>query len=374
MQSRRAFLSAVAAAAACGRERPVDVGGICGGDLARGTFLGLCPLLDGGDRPLEEVYGEGLDARRLVDLEALGPETLVQPPERFYLRTAAPAGLDPDTWEIRLGGRVAEVRTLGIDEILARVEPIGRLHLECSGNSDAGRFGLMSAGDFAGVPLAWILDQVSPNADASAIRVTGRDEHPPSTGSVAGAAWVFRPEELADAWLVTHQDGEPIPADHGRPVRLLVPGWYGCACVKWVEEIAWVGDDEPATSQMREFASRTHQDGAPELARDYAPAETACSAVAVRVEAWEIDGERVLRVVGVVWGGRRQPDALRLLLDGEDLGPVRLCDREHAQTWGLWEAFLPPGASGIVTLRLEADGVPARRLDSGHYARVVDLG
>jgi DMSO/TMAO reductase YedYZ molybdopterin-dependent catalytic subunit len=374
--TRRAFLAAAASAAACGRERPIDVGDTrCGADLARGTFLGLRPLLDGSGRELEVPYGSGLEARQIVDLELLDPEALVMSAERFYLRTGAPPDLgDLDAWEIRLTGRVSADRALGIDELLARVEDMGRLHLECSGNADGARFGLMSAGEFAGVPMSWVLAQAAPEADATAIRITGRDTHPASSASILGAAWVFRPDELDEAWLVTHQDGAPIPEDHGRPVRLLVPGWYGCTCIKWVEEIAWVGDDEPATTQMKEFAGRTHQDGAPDLARDYAPAESEAAATPVRVETWRIDGERVLRVIGAVWGGRRQPDALRLLMDGEDLGPVELCEREHARTWGLWEAFLPAGASGVVTLRLEADGVPARRLDSRYYARPVDLG
>ena len=37
------------------------------------------------------------------------------------------------------------------------------------------------------------------------------------------------------------------------------PGWCGCACIKWVDRIERVADDAPATSQMLEFAARTHQ-------------------------------------------------------------------------------------------------------------------
>jgi DMSO/TMAO reductase YedYZ molybdopterin-dependent catalytic subunit len=79
--------------------------------------------------------------------------------------------------------------------------------------------------------------------------------------------------ERSGAFLATHMSGEPLSLDHGAPVRLIVPGWYGCACIKWVNEPRYVGVEEPATSQMTEFASRTHQDGAPELARDFLPAE-----------------------------------------------------------------------------------------------------
>lgn len=373
--NRRTFLGAAAAAVACGRDGLPAPSGPCGEDLPGALFLGTRPFVDEPEKDLEVKSGTGLDARYAVDLEALTADTLVTPIDRFYLRTGAPTDLgDPAGWTVRIGGRVLAERVLAIDELLAQVQPIGVLMFECSGNGDGSRFGLMSAGDFAGVPLSWVLDQVEPADDAALVQITGRDTHPPSTFSTAGASWIYTPEDLAEAWLVTHQDGEPITADHGQPVRLVVPGWYGCTNLKWVEEIRWVTDDEPATSQMIEFASRTHQDGIPELARDYRPAAIEVSAMAVRVEAWELDGEPIFRVIGVVWGGREAPDVLRLWMDDEDLGPVEVCGERDVRTWGLWQAYLPSGVQGTVTLWLTAEGVPARRLDARYYDRRVDLG
>ena len=71
------------------------------------------------------------------------------------------------------------------------------------------------------------------------------------------------------AFLATQMNGADLPRDHGFPVRLVVPNWYGCTCIKWVSQIDIVADDEPSTTQMREFAARTHQDGMPDLARDF---------------------------------------------------------------------------------------------------------
>src|SRR5438045_5252144 len=94
-------------------------------------------------------------------------------------------------------------------------------------------------------------------------------------------------------------DGGPLSLDHGHPLRLLVPGWYGCTAIKWVDEVALVGDDAPATDQMREYAGRTHQDAAgprdqmlrragsrpegPPRAKDSRPATVDEAAVPVRV-------------------------------------------------------------------------------------------
>lgn len=376
--SRRRVLTTAAASSlswSCRRDLPeVPQGTPCGGGLIGGRRLGTLPFVVEDARTLEALTGSGLDARYYIDLERLEPGMLLQGSDNFYLRTGASSSRpDPAAWEIALTGLVEEERAVHIDALLAQVRPIGTLHFECSGNAEAGHFGLMSAGDFAGVPMSWLLSQVSPSEGASLVEVAGYDSYPPSTFSDPGAAWIFHPEDLENAWLVTHQDGSPLAPDHGHPVRILVPGWYGCCNIKWVQRVSWLPEGAPATTQMLEFASRTHQDGAPALAWDYAPAEIQTAATPSRVERWEVDGEVILRVIGVVWGGKAEPSAIHLWMDGEDLGPVERCEREHIGTWGLWQATLPKGSSGLVRLRCAAEGVPARRLDDAFYARTVDL-
>src|SRR5438034_9585635 len=79
--------------------------------------------------------------------------------------------------------------------------------------------------------------------------------------SIPGASWAFSPEQLekAGAFLATELNGQPLPKDHGAPVRLVVPGWYGCTSIKWVNEITLVREEVEATSQMLEYAARTLQ-------------------------------------------------------------------------------------------------------------------
>lgn len=350
----------------------------CDDDVVMGTLTATLPFLDEADRDLELTYGDGLDGRRVLDLTTLTVDDLVLPQERLFLRTAAPLGLGDGTdWQISVTGEVKAPFLLHIDEILAQMEPMGVVHFECSGNTNYGGFGLQGAVDFTGVPFQWVLDQVAPTAQGTPIRITGLDDHPPTTGtSIEGASWVFRPEELADAFLATHIGGERLSEDHGYPVRLMVPGWYGCASIKWVQEIAWVGDDEPATTQMMEFASRTMQSGVPQLARDYAPAEIDVAACPVRVEVWDLAGAERVRVIGIVWGGPRPPTTLRLWANGVDMGPVEVCPaRPDATTWALWHVLLPEGLTGRTELTLTVDDTDlvTRRLDTEYYLRTVEL-
>src|SRR6185369_9127809 len=109
--------------------------------------------------------------------------------------------------------------------------------------------------------------------------------------STPGASWIFSFEQLATAFLATRMNGEALPEDHGAPVRLFVPGWYGCACIKWVNAIALVDDTAEATSQMQEYASRTGQTGVPALAKDYLPGVIDQAAMPVRVEQWRVEGK-----------------------------------------------------------------------------------
>jgi DMSO/TMAO reductase YedYZ molybdopterin-dependent catalytic subunit len=174
-------------------------------------------------------------------------------------------------------------------------------------------------------------------------------------------------------------NGAPLPLDHGAPVRLFVPGWYGCACIKWVNEIGLVGENEPATSQMQEFASRTHQKGVPVLARDYRPASLDQAAMPLRVEKWRVarGGGLLYRVVGISWGGHQTTDRLTLRFNAsEPFVPVEVCP-PHSQnaTWTLWSHAWLPAASGTYTLRLHIDDarVPQHRLDIGFYDRTVAI-
>ncbi len=92
-------------------------------------------------------------------------------------------------------------------------------------------------------------------------------------------------------------NGAALTADHGAPIRLVVPNYYGCSCIKWVSRIDWVADDEPATSQMMEFSARTHQNGVPRLARDYEPPVIDLAALPIRVEQWVVTRDGRERVV-----------------------------------------------------------------------------
>ena len=283
--------------------------------FAGGEYLGHLPFSrEAESDPIQpgQRVGKGHNARRIVDLASLlTPEGRRTPTDLFYIRTEYPDQLQaPAEWTISIEGEVKEPKKIPLKNLLSAVESQGPVLLECSGNARDLRYGLLSVADWAGISMKEIIRQAQPTSKAQSILIGGYDEdshlpltQPPyKTHSWPTCSWIFTIDQLveAGAFLATQLNGVPLPKDQGASVRLVVPGWYGCVEVKWVNQIKFVDDNEPATLQMQEFASRTFQKMhldesnpqppglAPELARDYRPATIDQVAIPVRAEAWRL--------------------------------------------------------------------------------------
>jgi sulfane dehydrogenase subunit SoxC len=346
---------------------------------AAGRLIGTIPFIHSGNAPLDRRLGSGLDARLFTDLSTLTADRLVTAADRFFMRTAAPSALPPaSSWSLSVGGLVREPLTLSLDALAGMSQPVGRLLLECAGNGETAGFGLMGAADWEGAPLLAVLERVQPSASSHRILVSGvDDETTESRTSLPGASWIFSRDDLQHAVLALRMNGAALPLDHGAPIRLVVPNWYGCACIKWVDRVDLVPDDAPATSQMWEYAARTHQIGPPRLARDYTPAIVDTAAVPVRIEQWTTDGKTAYRVVGVLWGGARPTNALAIRFRAtEPWVPVDDCPMPaSALTWSMWSHTWRPEAPGRyqIVLRVTDPSIRTRRLDLFFYVREVEI-
>lgn len=334
----------------------------------------------GNENP-ERRFGSGLGGRKIFDLETLDRKSLIVPSERFFIRTFTPEDLgDGGDWSIELTGLVREPSRVTVSELRRRARPQGAHLLECSGNSGEHSFGLISAAQWSGVPALEVLERAKPDGKAAVIEVVGHDLHlMPSFGSRPGASWIFTPEQLAEtgAFFATEMNGAPLMNDHGFPVRLVVPGWYGCSCIKWVESVRWLAADVKSSGQMREFAARTHQDGVPDLALHYAPPTIDPAALPVRVELWRTGKGHELRLHGILWGGSRPVEKLGVRCGAEGpWAPVeRLGRAASPSTWRMWSHRMdvPPPGPMEIRLRVDDPGVRTRRLDRGYYARTVEV-
>jgi sulfane dehydrogenase subunit SoxC len=371
--SRRAFLASAAAlpfinTSLLAQTAPADA-----------RLVGAVPFGVRGARttPLNRLLGSGLDARLFTDLSRLETEALTTPTDTFFIRTAAASALPPaGAWTIAIKGLDSKVSTIDLTALQAMSRPAGHVLIECAGNSDPSNYGLMSVADWAGAPLDAVIDRLRPSTPRPRILISGfDDERTPTRTSVPGASWIFSNDELSKAFLATRMNGQPLPRDHGAPVRLVVPGWYGCACVKWVNRIELVPDDALPTSQMVEYAGRTHQNPGAELARDFAPAVIDTAAVPVRIERWIRDGATFYRVVGIIWGGSKPTNALEIRFKSSGpWAPVEHCPMPSTTlSWSLWTHTWRPTEPGRyeIVLRVADASIRTRRLDLFYYVRDV---
>jgi DMSO/TMAO reductase YedYZ molybdopterin-dependent catalytic subunit len=363
--------------------------------FAGGEYLGHLPFLrETDDGPIDpgQRVATGHNARRVIDLASLlTPDGRKTPADRFFIRTEYPDQLQPQPeWKIKIEGEVKQPKSVLLTQLLPSVESHGSVLVECSGNARDLRYGLVSVGDWAGIPIKKIIEQSHPTSRAKAILFNGFDDDsnlpnmgpPYKTHSWPTCSWIFTIDEILDAgaFLATELNGAPLPRDQGAPVRLVVPGWYGCVEAKWVNQIQFVDNNQPATLQMQEFASRTFQRMrpdpanpqppgiAPELARDFRPATIDQVAIPVRVEAWRRNGAIAYRVVGITWGGPTRTEKLVIRFihgNAPNFEPVDFCQtKTSCPAYGIWCHHWQPKWPGAhwIEMRLGDRKVRARKM------------
>ena len=204
-------------------------------------------------RIAEEGEGIGIDELRLASRNHAMPMELLReeltPPGLHYVLTHydIPA-VDPFTWSLAVDGEVKHPLSLSLAELQSMPTRTVRVTLECAGNGRVGVTprpvsqpwlnGAVGTAEWTGVPLRDLLEDAAPTDRAVDVVFTGHDH-----GFERGVEQDYaRGLTLADATtedvLVAYaMNGSPLPLQHGFPVRLVVPGWYGMAHVKWLRSI-----------------------------------------------------------------------------------------------------------------------------------------
>jgi DMSO/TMAO reductase YedYZ molybdopterin-dependent catalytic subunit len=151
-------------------------------------------------------------------------------------------------WRLRISGRVRQAFELGMDELKALPAETKRVTLECAGN---GRARLsprypsvpwleegVSTAEWTGVPLATLLARAQLHDEAKDIVFRGVDRGFDRGVEHEFARSLTAAQALREDVLVAYaMNGAPLPPQHGAPLRLVVPRWYGMASVKWLHAI-----------------------------------------------------------------------------------------------------------------------------------------
>jgi DMSO/TMAO reductase YedYZ molybdopterin-dependent catalytic subunit len=201
------------------------------------------------DRPSGLVVVKGSPFNAEAALEAL--QAPITDTRSFYVRShfAVPR-IDPATHRVFVEGEVDAPFSLSMEELASMPRRSFVATMECAGNGriqlsplppgEPWGVGAVSTAEWAGVPLREVLKRAGLREGVVELLAEGAD-----SGEVAGADVPLSfarslPLEVAlheDTLLALEMNDEPLSPEHGAPVRLLVPRWFGVASVKWVRRL-----------------------------------------------------------------------------------------------------------------------------------------
>ncbi len=182
---------------------------------------------------------------RLLDIRTI--DGALTPKDRFF--TTQHYGhpeIDPATFRLKVTGLVGKPLSLSLDDLRAMRQVEMVAGFECSGNSPRSFQGLASNGKWTGVPLKTVLDRAGVRAEGREFVFFGADH---GTEEVEFRTTKYTVEQQfgrsltrndalsSGALVVWAMNGEPLTKHQGAPLRLIVPGWYGVANVKWLAHV-----------------------------------------------------------------------------------------------------------------------------------------
>ncbi len=200
--------------------------------------------------------GENRIAQDLRELH----DRITSPDDFFVVTHYGIPVVDPSRHTLRIGGLVERPITLAMDDLYALPRVERTTVFECGGNSRALLHGMVGNATWGGAELAPLLDRAGPGALAREAHFFGADR---GTEEIRGAEYeqpfarAMSLEEIREfrPILAWEMNGEPLPVVHGFPVRLVVPGWYGVAQVKWLDRIEVSADRLMTRFQARDYVT-----------------------------------------------------------------------------------------------------------------------
>jgi DMSO/TMAO reductase YedYZ molybdopterin-dependent catalytic subunit len=179
--------------------------------------------------------------------------------------------IDPETYELPIGGLVREALTLTLDDIKARPKVTEPVMMECAGTGRSHVLprtvfvpwfdAAIGCAEWTGTPLGPILEEAGLLDEAVEILFTGHDR-----GIEEGVEQNFErslslEEALSDGVMLAYEiNGLPLPPQHGAPLRLIVPEWYGMTSVKWLKSIEAISEPFDGFQQGNKYRYKQSED------------------------------------------------------------------------------------------------------------------
>ncbi len=310
-------------------------------------------------------------------------ESFLTPSNLFYIRSHFKAPiLETASYELKVDGAVATPLSLRYEDLRRMPSETRVATLECAGNSriflvpqvegTQWQLGAVGNAEWTGVRLRHLLDKAGLSDDATEIVFEGADrgrpkEKPIPPQPVSYARSLSRAKALSSEVLVAYQmNAQDLSQDHGYPVRLIVPGHYGMASVKWLTGIHAVREKFEGYWQTSDYAYWGQIDGKPVRVP---LAEMAVKSQIARPRTYEVvPGGQLYTILGACWSGDADVNEVEVSTDGgvswESAGlidaPVRFAWRRFQYVWRV------PQRSGRYELMARAKDSRGRQQPEQH--------
>jgi DMSO/TMAO reductase YedYZ molybdopterin-dependent catalytic subunit len=322
----------------------------------------LVPFLDTPRTPPNRLDWETLE-------EWLTPQDQV-----FNVQHYGIPEFDTENYQLEIAGLVDKPHTLTLEELKSLPQQEQLMTLECSGNGASD--GFMNAiynSRWKGTPLKPLLEQAGIQQGATEVVFFGHDTQEETLRE--GTSRELKVEvpfgrslSLDDALalpllLAYERNGEPIEHRNGAPVRLIVPGWYGIANVKWLRRIEVRDRRYMGRYMARDYVTvrGERQDGEVVFVESSVGPMNLKSIIARVTQLPAADGKASLKAYGAVWhNDSRRIKGVEVQLDDGEWQPATLAEEPRAQhSWIFFHIDLgkvPAGKHTLVSRAIDTDG------------------
>jgi DMSO/TMAO reductase YedYZ molybdopterin-dependent catalytic subunit len=272
--------------------------------------------------------------------------------------------VDLEKWNLEIGGLAAKPRTLTLGEIKSRRRKDVIATLECSGNgSNPGFMGAIGNVKWTGTPLAPLLKKCAPLDRATEVVFFGHDQKIEKIREKDYSQNFARSLALKDATrddiiLAYEMNGEPLEKGHGAPLRLIVPGWFGVAWVKWLKRIEFLDRRYMSRFMARDYVTiRGEEKNGETVWRETSVSYMDVKSICARALKLKSGG---IRFQGAAWTDGTPLKQVEIKIDGGPWTSVNLDRKNRSKySWTFWTfdwSNPEPGDHTIVSRATDAEG------------------
>jgi anti-anti-sigma factor len=328
----------------------------------------------------EEAWQQAIDAGMIVHrADPLNCETsipaliggVVMPNRRFYVRNHFQVPkLDPSSWRLNVVGLIDRPLNLSLRDLVRMPSQTQFVTLECAGNGrsllsprvngEQWNLGAVSTAEWSGVPLAELLHRAGVKAGARQVVFRGADSgklNPNSEPIRFERSLSVDEAHRCEGLLAYAMNGEMLPVQHGCPLRLVVPGWYAVASVKWLTEIDVISGEFTGHYQTGAYFFERSRDG--QIVREPVSLQRVRSLITEPDPESEVEqGE--LPVRGVAWSGAAPIAQVDVRIGYGPWQEARLLGERKRHSWQGWELIARLEHPGSVVISARATDVANR--------------